>query len=394
MRHVGTSVAALGLALAMLAGPQRARAAEPYNINVILSTTGVAAFLGTEEKQALEILESYANKNGGIQGRPVHFVIFDDTSNPAIAVQLANHVIADKIPVLLGPGFTATCKAVEPLMSNGPVNYCFSPAGGGPPGSFVFTASFSTPDGYKTLVRYFRLRGAKRIALLTSTDATGQDGEHGIIAASQLSENRDMTVVAQEHLNPTDISATAQMSRITAAKPDVLIAWSIGAPLTTMLRAINDTGYAGPVITSHGNMTYGQMNQLTPILPKGGLFFASPRFLSHDFMRPGPLLDAVNTFYAAFRAAGVAPDPAHTFAWDPGLVTIEALRHVGTKATAAELRDYIEKMHGFYGVVGQYDFRDGSQRGITGNDVVISRWDPSKKTWVAVSAPGGTPHQP
>ena len=366
-------------------------AADPYDINVILSTTGVAAFLGTEEKQSLGILEAYVNKTGGIQGRPVRFVIHDDTSNPQTAVILANKIVADKVPVLLGPGFTATCKAVESLMTSGPVNYCFSPAGGGPAGSYVFSSSFSTPDGYKTLVRYFRLRGAKRIAILSSTDATGQDGERGVVAAAALPENRDVQIVAQEHLNVADISATAQLTRIAAAKPDVLIAWSIGAPLATTLRAINDTGFGAPVVTSHGNMTFGQMSQLASLQPKGGLYFASPRFLSRDTMRPGPLLDAVNAFYGAFREAGVVPDAAHTYAWDPALIVVDALRHVGTKATAAELRDYLEKMHGFYGVVGQYDFRDGSQRGITGNDVVITRWEPEKKNWTAVSMPGGRP---
>ena len=38
-----------------------------------------------------------------------------------------------------------------------------------------------------------------------------------------------------------------------------------------------------------------------------------------------------------------------------------------------------------------YDFTDGSQRGIGQEALVICRWDPAKKTWVAASEPGGKP---
>jgi branched-chain amino acid transport system substrate-binding protein len=379
--------------VAMLAPPAARSAEQPYELNAILSLTGVAAFLGSSEKQALDVLENVVNASGGIGGRPLKFVYADDQSNPQQAVILANAAIAKKVAAVIGPGFTATCKAVEPLFINGPVDYCLSPAGGGPPGGYVFSASFSTPDGYKALVRYFRSRGWKRIGLLVSTDATGQDGERGIVAAMALPENKDATLVALEHFNPTDLSVAAQLSRVEAGKPDAVIFWTLGTPLGTVLRAVNEASFDKPIATSHGNMTLAAMDTLgsAGLIPKGGLLFAAPRLFQRDTLRPGPLLASIDAFDGAFKAVGLRVDGAYTYAWDPGEIIIAALRKLGPNATAAQVRDFIQALHGYMGINGMYDFRDGSQRGLTGASVVVAKWDPSRRTWVAISGPGGVP---
>jgi branched-chain amino acid transport system substrate-binding protein len=48
-----------------------ARAADPYEINAILSLTGRVSFVGTTDQQALKALEALINRTGGIHGRPL-----------------------------------------------------------------------------------------------------------------------------------------------------------------------------------------------------------------------------------------------------------------------------------------------------------------------------------
>ncbi len=91
-------LAATCLTLTPPAGAQPA----PYEVYAILSLTGSAAFLGTKEQQALAILEGVVNKGGGIGGRPVRFVVQDDTSNPQTGVQIANALIAKNVPAIIG----------------------------------------------------------------------------------------------------------------------------------------------------------------------------------------------------------------------------------------------------------------------------------------------------
>ena len=84
------------------------------------------------------------------------------------------------------------------------------------------------------------------------------------------------------------------------------------------------------------------------------------------------------TYAAGMKDAGMAQDFQTGMAWDPAMIVIDALRKVGPNATADQLHDYIENLHGYIGITGTYDFRDGSQRGIGVDSTMIMRWDPDE----------------
>ena len=106
----------------------QATAADPYDINVVLPITGTFAFVGTTHQKELQVLEGIVNKQGGIQGRPVHFVFHDDTSNPEVSLQIHQGILAKHPAVVFGSSLGALCQATTPLyLNNGPVNYCVSP---------------------------------------------------------------------------------------------------------------------------------------------------------------------------------------------------------------------------------------------------------------------------
>jgi len=96
---------------------------------------------------------------------------------------------------------------------------------------------------------------------------------------------------------------------------------------------------------------------------------------------------------ALMRAAGIQPDALTVSVFDPAYILIDALRALGTDATSEQVRAYIANMHGYFGVYGEYDFRDGSQRGLGADDVVIERWDPDKSVFIALSDFGGVPFE-
>src|SRR5690348_16163706 len=85
-----------------------AAASEPYDFYALVALTGPAAFLGRGEASTLGVFEKYVNATGGIGGRPLHIIVQDDQSNPAVAVQLANQIIAKHVPAFVGPSFGAT----------------------------------------------------------------------------------------------------------------------------------------------------------------------------------------------------------------------------------------------------------------------------------------------
>jgi branched-chain amino acid transport system substrate-binding protein len=386
---MGFGAGAVALMAMLVATP--ARAAEPYEINVILPLTGPAAFLGKGEETSLQLAEKAMNASGGIHGQPVKFVIQDDGTSPQTGVQLANEVIAKKPAVLLGSSLVAICRAMGPLMADGPVNYCFSPGVHPEAGSYVFTASVSTLDLAHSLLRYYRLRGWKKLALMFSSDATGQDAENGIKSVLANADFKDVQVVDTEHFNTTDLSVTAQIAHIKASGAQAMVAWTTGSPIATIFRGIQQEGLDIPVATTDGNMTYAQMTQYKDFLPKQLYIPAAQWVVSDPDLLAPALRKPHEVFYKSFEAAGVKPDIASELAWDAGWIVVDSLRQLGPNATAKQLRDHMTKLRGFAGVNGVYDFTKTPQRGLDVGDSVVTRWSPEKATWEVVSKPAGVP---
>lgn len=385
------SPAAVAL-LAVYSAPSVAMAAEPYTIEVILPLTGGASFLGKGEQQALEIFKSTVNKDGGVKGRPLNFSYHDDQTNPQVTVQLANTIVAGKPAVMLGSSIVAMCKASAPLLHDGPFDYCLSPGVHPAAGSYQFSSSADTHALIEALVRYFRMSGMTDIAFMTSTDASGQDAENGFNDVLKAKENADIKVVAREHFNPKDVSVSAQVEHIKAANPQALIAWSTGAPIATVFKALVQAGVNVPVGTTNGNQTYAQMHQYKDFLPKQ-LYIPTSVFLSHEglFKLNSAVEDQQQKFYAAFKAANTKPDTMSMLAWDPAFLVVTALRTIGPDATAQQVKDYLSNQTHLVGINGIYDFKAVPQRGLTAQNALVSLWDSSADVWKVVSEPTGIP---
>jgi branched-chain amino acid transport system substrate-binding protein len=380
---------ALICALAASGSAQAAR--EPYEINALVPLTGGGAFLGSAYKEAFAAIESVVNRSGGIQGRPLKFVLSDTQTNPQVALQLVNGLIAKHVAVFIDGDPSGVCSASIPVVLNtGPLDYCLSPGVHPAAGSYVFSSSVSTEDLAKTLIRFFRARGWVHLGVITSTDTTGQDLDRQIATVLALPENQGVRVVAQEHFNTTDLSVVAQMARIKAASPDVLLTWSTGTPFGTLLHGINDVGIAVPVSSTNANQTYAQMKAYAAFLPKE-LYFPTTLSIAQSSDAPAPVRKAQDVYFSAFRESGVRADLAHNLVWDPALIIVDALKHLGPSATAQQLRDYILKLRSWTGVNGRYDFTTGDQRGLGSDGAAVDLWESAKGTWVQVSRPGGAP---
>jgi branched-chain amino acid transport system substrate-binding protein len=383
--------AALAVLLTFALG-NAARASGPFDIPVVLPLTGNAAFLGQGEKASLEIQEKVINQQGGINGTPIHYVFNDDQSSPQVAVQLAGQIAAQHPAAILGSALVAMCNAMAPLLANGPVLYCFSPGIHPPAGASAFTAFVSTHDQAVALVRYYRGRGFTRLAMITSTDASGQDGAHGFEEAVRLPENKDMKLVSEVQFSPTDVSVSAQIEQLKSSNPQALIAWTSGSPFGTVLKGIAQSGLDIPVGTTDANMTNAQMRQYASFMPNEALFMSTewPEHPAALKLDPG-VEAAQKVMFDAYTAAGVVPDIAVAHAWDPGLLLINAFRKVGLSATSEQVRADLAGVKGWAGINGVYDFEKTPQRGLDVTDSVVTRWQPDKKAWAIVSRPGGEP---
>lgn len=387
---VARLLAAVTVALAF-SGPVTAQP-KPYTIDVILSLTGTAASLGADELAGLTAYEKLANRQGGINGTPVHFAVVDDQSSPAVAVQLVSTILARHPAVVMGSSIVGPTQAIEPFFKDGPVLFAATPLLYPERGGYVFAAGASSRHSLAAAVRYFRMRGMTKIAVLVTADASGQDNLHSVDLALQLPENKNVTVVDRQQFGLTDISASSQVSHIKASGAQVLFAYPTGAPWGTALHAISDVGLALPIDTAGPNISPILIDRFKQYLPATELVIANASFFNRDRKAGDPLKAPIDEFYAELAAAGLKPTVAHAFTWDPARIIVTALRKLGTGATPAQLRDYIANLHDFAGVSGMYDFRIGDQHGLTQDAEVVIRYDPTSPSGQRiVSEQGGAP---
>jgi branched-chain amino acid transport system substrate-binding protein len=391
--RVVLALASIALVAGATASPMPTQAqAEPYEINAVMPLTGSAAFLGQTLLQGLKLVEKQTNATGGIHGRPLKFVIADDQSSPQIDVQLMGPLIAKHVPVIIDGGPVAMCRASMPLVTNGPVLYCLSPALYPPAGSYAFSTSGSSEDETRALVNFMRSKNWKRVGVITPTDATGQEFERVIHTLMALPENRGMELVSFEHFAPSDISIAAQVAKVKDSKPDVVMAWGTGTATATEYRGLKDAGVDVPVVGANGNQSYAAMEQWASILPRQYYQYAM-KWPLYKQLRPGPIKSAMETMYKAYAAEGARPDIGASGTWDPASIIVAQLRALPEGATATQLRDSIETLHGYAGINGFYDFRIGNQRGLGVNDCIVVRWNAATKTFEPVSGSARNPLQ-
>jgi len=211
---------------------------------------------------------------------------------------------------------------------------------------------------------------------------------NGVATAAALPENRDVQIVAHEHMSPTDISISAQASRIKAANPQVLMTLATGSPWGTIMRGIADAGIDVPIGGGNGNLIIAQTRSNRAFLPSE-MYFPGNIAVAPESIGKGPIEDAQAVYFNAFRAAGIKPDLGYNIGLGSGDDSRGCPSGACTSASAEQVRNYIVNLHGWVGINGVYDFRDGAQRGIGQRSQVMDRWDKTRSVFVAVSRPAG-----
>jgi branched-chain amino acid transport system substrate-binding protein len=390
MRRLATIFACISV-LAFGAVPRSAGAVDPYQVSVILPQTGAMAFVGKGELQAIKLVEGLENKAGGIKGQPIEFVGLDDQSDPKVAVQLLNGVIAKRAPVVIGSTLLAICNAEVALAKEGPVILCLSNGSEPAVGSYMYSMGVHPLSMVQAALRYFRGRGLTKIALISSTDATGIQGDGLFDTALKMPENASVTLAAHEHFATTDLSVAAQIARVRASGAQAIVAWTSGTPFGTVLRGISEAGLEMPVMTSYANSTYAQMDAYKAFLPKEALFIAPPSLAAGSGLPNGPHRRAIGEFTDALKTVGMRPEVGTNNGWDPAKIVIAALRRYGPSMTADQMRTFLNTTRSWVGIGGDYNWVAVPQRGLGANGTMIQRWDPGSGGWIGVSKLGGEP---
>jgi branched-chain amino acid transport system substrate-binding protein len=353
----------------------------PYTLEVILPLTGAVAFSGQSQAKAFAALERMVNDAGGVRGQHIHFDVHDDQGSPQVAVELTNAAIARHAPVILGSGLTASCAAIGAIVDKtGPVEYCLSPGYTPAPGSYAFAIGVSLQDSARTYLDLLKSRGLTRLAYVSSNDASGLVQRASVAEALALPEYRDIQVVAEEHVNPSDLSASTQAAKIKAARPDVIMTMTAGTAFGTLIHGLADAGVDVPMLSTTANANRDTLRQFASYLPRY-LYFTGYRFQLGSALNDRAIRAQAAAMTNAFNVAGAGePSSIQAATWDAGQLVVSGLRQLGPTMTAEKLKSYILSLHGFSGVLGSYDFRN-NQRGLDQRSLILVGWRPASQDY-------------
>src|SRR5262249_17249981 len=118
VRRIIAALAIIAVGCGALAAP--VRAVDPIKVGFSMALTGSVAQNGKQLIMALELWRDDINASGGLLGRPVELVYYDDQSNPSNVPGIYTKLITvDKVDLLLGPYATNMAAAAVPgLMQN------------------------------------------------------------------------------------------------------------------------------------------------------------------------------------------------------------------------------------------------------------------------------------
>jgi branched-chain amino acid transport system substrate-binding protein len=241
--------AVLGTLLAALIATA-AVAADPIKVGFSMALTGAVAPNGKQLLAAFEIWRDDVNAKGGLLGRPIELVYYDDQSNPANVPAIYTKLITvDKVELLVGPYATNMVAPAMPVI----MQYnkmTISMLGLGVNKQFGnYPRYFSTvplgPDGPPAFSRgFFELAKAqtprpRTVAILAA------DAEFARTAADGARDNAKALGfdVVHEAKYPPSTADFAPIIRATAAaNADIVFAAAYPPDTVGLLRAAHEVG--------------------------------------------------------------------------------------------------------------------------------------------------------
>ncbi len=334
-------------ALAVLAACALPAAAQ-IKIGVTLSTTGPAVSLGIPEKNTIGLLPKT------IAGKSVEYIVLDDASDPSAAVVNTRRLTSENsVDAIIGSTTTPNSLAMTDVVaeSGTPTVSLASSARIIEPMSPKKAWVFKTPQTDTMMVlailEHAAKKGLKTMGYIGFSDALG---EAFYAEFEKFASVRGIKIVANERFAARDTSVTAQVIKLAAANPEMVVIGASGTPAVLPAKALVERGYKGAVYFNHG-VANNDFLRVGGKDIEGGYVPTSPVVVAAALPAEHPAkaqaLAYVKAYEAVNGAGSVSAFGAYT--WDAGLLLAQAIpvalksgAQPGTKEFRAALRDAIE----------------------------------------------------
>ena len=326
------SIKKLVAGTALVLGAFAVQAAEPIKIGSVLSVTGPAAFLGDPELKTLQMYVDDVNKKGGVIGRPLQLVHYDDGSDAGKANGFTKRLIDDdKVDVLVGGTTTGATMSAAPLVEKAGIPF-ISLAGAvviiEPVKKWIFKTPHTDRMAAEKVFEDMKKRGLTNVALFTETSGFGGSGKK---EAEGVAGKYGINLVANETYGPKDTDMSPQLTKIkNTAGVQAVFVIGLGQGPAIVTKNYKQLGIALPLYHAHGVASDEFIKLAGPAaegvrLPAAALLVAD-KLPANDPQKP--VVTAYTKAYQEKWKSDVSTFGGH--AYDGLMLAIDAIKRAGS----------------------------------------------------------------
>src|SRR6202521_2412985 len=229
----------------------------PIRIGMSMALTGGLAGGGQASLLGIEIWRDDVNAKGGLLGRKVELVVYDDKSSasetPAIYSKLLD---VDKVDLLFAPYGTVPTAPIMPLVKSRGVlligNFSFQVNSKVGHDMWFNNAPWGPPDSWAaSFLGLGQKAGGKTVALLSADQEFAQNLA---VTARDVAKRMNMPIVFDQAYPPNTVEFSSIIRALKAAKPDIVYVASYPPDSAGILRGVNEIGIGDNVKIFGGAM--------------------------------------------------------------------------------------------------------------------------------------------
>ncbi|MCC6073270.1 ABC transporter substrate-binding protein [Massilia sp. GCM10020059] len=355
---------ALFAALALAAATSFA--ADTIKIGSVLSVSGPAAFLGDPELKTLQLYVEKINAAGGVLGRKLELVHYDDGSDAAKANSFTKRLIeSDKVNFLIGGTTTGATMAMAPLVERAKVPF-ISLAGAvvviDPVKKWVFKTPHTDRMAAEKVFEDMKKRGISKVGLLSETSGFGASGRKETQA---VAAKYGITLVADETYGPKDTDTTAQLTRIkNAPGVQAVFVFGLGQGPAIVTKNYGQLGMSSvPMYQSHG-VASDEYLKLSGKVAEGVRLPTPALLIAKALPANDPQKAIVTSYDKDYRDRYKAePSTFGGYALDALNLSVDAIKRAGS-TDGEKVRAALESTKGFVGTTGVFNMSPKDHMGL------------------------------
>jgi branched-chain amino acid transport system substrate-binding protein len=249
LHMTGRLISSAVLALAM-ASAAWAQSGEPIKIGFGMALTGPLAANGKSSLLAMKIWEDDVNSKGGLLGRPVKLIYYDDQSNPSIVPGIYTKLLdVDKVDFAVSGYASTQIAPAMPIMIQ-KKRLFISLFGTGINEEFNYNKYFSMIPNGPTPKPAFT-RGFFKVAELQNpkpqtialASANAEFGRNACEGARENAKASGFNIVYDKSYPPTTTDFTPIVRAVQASNPDLFVVCSYPLDSVGMIKAMNEIGF-------------------------------------------------------------------------------------------------------------------------------------------------------